>query len=188
MCVVDSGVAANIDTRRVVARLSFDSAAGDDADQRYRHGTSMAMHMAAERNGEGMVGVWPLGELISYQVVPPGAAQARFVDYERAVRVCSEQASVAVIALAIADGQEPTGDEAARLQDALVHARANDIMVVASAGNSGGSVAIPRQLPGRLHGRRWDRCDTCTVTSPHEGQRWNYEPRGAGLRRRRRSR
>jgi hypothetical protein len=148
VCVVDSGAAANIDTRRVVARLSFDSAAGDDADQRYRHGTSMAMHMAAERNGEGMVGVWPLGELISYQVVPPGAAQARFVDYARAVRVCSEEAGVAVIALAIADGQEPTGDEAARLQDALAHARANDIMVVASAGNTGGSVSSPGSFAG----------------------------------------
>jgi hypothetical protein len=74
--------------------------------------------------------------------------QASFVDYARAVRTCSEQPDVAVIALSVAENRQPTADEEARLRDALVHARANEIMVVASAGNTPGPVGTPGSFPG----------------------------------------
>jgi hypothetical protein len=146
VCLVDTGMTPNADTRRVVARLPSDSDA-DDVDRWHRHGTSMAMHMGGELNGVGMVGVWPLGELVSYRAVRDGSSAASFEAYYLAIRACTEQDGVAVIALSLREPPAGSGDHEALVKDAVTLARANGINLVAAAGN-GGSVAPPASFDG----------------------------------------
>jgi Subtilase family len=148
VCIVDSGVAENADTARVIARLSVDGVFGGDVDGPYRHGTSMAMQMAAERNGQGMVGVWPLAELISYRAVRTGSSVASFEDYYLALRGCTEQPGIGVISLSLAEGSELSADQRELMRDAVVLARSNGLNVVAAAGNDGGAVKAPARLEG----------------------------------------
>ena len=146
VCLADTGVTHSLETTRVVARLPLDGGV-DDIDGQHRHGTSMAMHMAAERNGVGMVGVWSLGELVSYRAVREGTSGASFNDYYLAIRACVEQPGVAVIALPLAASYEGTAEEEALVKDAITLAHANGINLVAAAGN-GGPVAAPAKFDG----------------------------------------
>ena len=133
-CLVDSGVATNPDTTRVVAKIAVDGGPGDDSDLSSAHGTSMAMYMAAERNGHGMVGIWPAGEVVSYRVTRAGRV-VRFPDYIQAISACAELDRVGVISLPLIGSPEATEEEESRLDDVVSDARHQGVVVVAAAGN-----------------------------------------------------
>ena len=148
-CLVDSGVSTNADTKRVVAKLAVDGGAGEDGDLASAHGTSMAMYMAAERNGEGMVGIWPAGEVVSYRVTRDGR-DLSFGDYVKAISACAELDRVGVISLALVDASAGTEEEKLRLDDVISDARQQGAVVVAAAGNGGGPVGSPGRHAGVL--------------------------------------
>lgn len=141
-CLVDSGVSTNADTTRVVAKIAVDGGPGDDSDLSSAHGTSMAMYMAAERNGRGMVGIWPAGEVVSYRATRDGRV-VRFRDYIRAISACAELDGVGVISLSLVGSSEATDEEESRLDDVVSDARQQGVVVVAAAGNAGGPVGTP---------------------------------------------
>jgi hypothetical protein len=148
VCLVDTGVNQNADTLRVTSRLSLDGTQVEDTSGGAAHGTLMAMHMAAERNGTGMVGTWPLGEIVSYRANQPGTLSFSFSDYYKATDACLNQPGVAVINLSLGTSREPTPEERERLTDIIAVAHSRGVSVVASAGNQPGPVENPGSFPG----------------------------------------
>ncbi len=111
VCLVDTGVDLNADTTNaVLVRDALGSGGLDDVDMVVHHGTRMAMMMAAQPNGVGMVGIWPALRIVSIRVAavpaPGGEVTFPFLSYAKGINRCladsppSAPAKVTELALA----------------------------------------------------------------------------------------
>ena len=144
VCLVDTGVNLNSDTRSAVtARTALDGGVADDVDGEVHHGTRMAMIMAAARNGSGMVGAWPALRVVSVRAVappPPGQEPAfYYTAYDRAIRTCTDistpAAPIMAVELAVGSREAPSQTEADTMAEYVALAHADNVSVVAAAGN-----------------------------------------------------
>ena len=180
VCLIDSGVNLNSDTRgSVTTRTALDHGTLDDVDGDEHHGTRMAMIMAAARNGSGMFGAWPALRIISVRAAaPPPAGQPAtyyFTAYTQAIRNCLNLSSPAVpvqaIEIAIGRQHTPTASEIQIVAKQVSSAHALGVNVVAAAGNDGGPVQPPASLAGVL----------AIGAGDHTGALCEGSSRGAGL-------
>ena len=118
---------------------------GDDSG--FKHGTAVASIIAAPRNGWGVVGIWPAARIVSRRVFAQ-AGQTDLSGYVRAVNECIYD-GVTVINVSLTDARG-TLVQAQHLEDSLARAERLGISVVAAAGNSGGPVEFPANVPGVL--------------------------------------
>lgn len=151
VCLVDTGVDGNADTTAVVATMALSGSSSDQSPT--RHGTLMAMFMGADRNGWGMVGLWPAVRIVSVRASLDGSDTFTAAGFINGVKRCEAVAStydVKVIELALSSTDSLTDSEAAALGDAIAQARSGGVTVVAAAGNTGGSLGTPANFPGVL--------------------------------------
>lgn len=153
VCLVDTGVNNTTpDTANVVDRLALAGTADDTSPS--LHGTSMAMFMAAARNGYGMVGLWPAARIVSVRASAGTEDAFTAAGFINGVKRCDAIASaygIRVIELALSSSSPLTAEDADALTDAIARARADGIVIVAAAGNTnGGPLGIPASLPGVL--------------------------------------
>lgn len=153
VCLVDTGVNNTTpDTSNVVDRLALVGPADDMSPS--LHGTSMAMFMAAARNGYGMVGLWPAARIVSVRASAAGEDAFTTAGFINGVKRCDAIASaygIRVIELALSSSSPLAAEDADALTDAIARARADGILVVAAAGNTnGGPLGVPASLPGVL--------------------------------------
>ena len=157
VCLVDTGVNLNSDTQSAVtARTALDGGVPDDVDHDAHHGTRMAMIMAAARNGTGMVGAWPALRVVSVRAAaPPPAGQEPafyYTAYDRAIRTCTDlstpAAPIMAVELAVGSREAPSQTEADTMAEYVALAHADNVSVIAAAGNEGGPVSAPASLPG----------------------------------------
>lgn len=157
VCLVDTGVDLQSDTQpAVVLRRALDGGVLSDVDPVIKHGTRMAMVMAAPADGTGMIGAWPALRILSVRaaVTATSGSQVtyRFDDYRRAITLCRHEsdpkAPVTVVELAIGGHAEPTPTERAGLENEVAKAHNAGISIVAGSGNDGGPVNVPANTPG----------------------------------------
>lgn len=149
VCLVDTGVDLNPDTAsNVVEREALDGGDPGDVWDR-KHGTEMAMAMGAPINGWGTVGAWPLVRIVSVRAIAPGATSFPFNAYAKGISACLKRPAVRVINLSFS-GPRPSADEIAHLDTYALQARMRDVVIVAGAGNHGGSVEWPAADPNVL--------------------------------------
>ncbi|MEW6582122.1 MAG: S8/S53 family peptidase [Actinomycetota bacterium] len=140
VCVVDRGVPLTPDTEPLIdARVAADAGGslGDAADE---HGSFVVGVLGAPRNGWGGVGLWPRARVVSVAV----SAAATGEDLARAVVRCLLSQPL-VVSLSLSDD---TGSAA--LASAVELARDQGVSVVVAAGNTGGDLVAPANLPGVL--------------------------------------
>jgi hypothetical protein len=153
VCLVDTGVDPNPDTSSTVIAaqpLDANSAPGDGGTT--KHGTLMAQIMAAPLNGYGMVGVWPQLKIVDVRAVTPGANTFTYSNYQRAVQRCAlvDTGGVPVKVVNLSLGGDPslvTQEERDELANAVTARQAAGVNIVAAAGNAGGGVLTPGDLP-----------------------------------------
>jgi Subtilase family len=159
VCLVDSGVNITPDTPAdspegpIVKRLALDGGPGTAANATWEglHGTRMAFVGAAPVNGWGAVGFWPGARIVSIRAMPIGQAAFPFNNYQRAIELCTKDAAaldIVAVNLSLDCGCVPTPEEQSDLDTRVAQAHANDISVVAAAGNNGGVVGSPANEPG----------------------------------------
>jgi hypothetical protein len=153
VCLVDTGVDVNPDTSHVVARLAVDGDDGTDGDPT-KHGTSMAMLMGAGPNGFGTIGLFPAVRVVSMRATAAGSEAITAAGVIDGIKRCNNkhgQQTLRVIELALTLGGPAGAEQTAGLAAAVAGAWANDLNLVAAAGNSaGGAVGIPASQPGVL--------------------------------------
>ena len=180
VCLVDTGVSVNADTQGpLAARTALDEGTNDDVDARVHHGTRMAMMMAAPRNGAGMVGAWPALRVVSVRAVavPPAGGTVGFVftAYDAAIRRClglsQPHAPVKTIELAIGGSAIASPAESELLARRVAISHAAGVSIVAAAGNDGGPVNAPANLPGVLG----------VAAGDHAGALCAFASRGLGV-------
>jgi hypothetical protein len=152
LCLVDTGVHANPDTSPgLVAATALDGGSGEDVDPQ-GHGTTMDMIAGAA--GVGMVGAWPQLKIVSVRATEepsPGQEPTfEFNDYWEGIQQCLEEQSfhIHAIDLALSSTIPPSPDEAQKLETAVAEATANNVAIVAAAGNTPGPVEEPAAQPG----------------------------------------
>jgi hypothetical protein len=152
LCLVDTGVHANPDTSPgLVSATALDGGSGEDVDPQ-GHGTTMAMIAGAA--GVGMVGAWPQLKIVSVRATEkpsPGQEPTfEFNDYWEGIQQCLEEQSfhIHAIDLALSSTIPPSPDEAQKLETAVAEATANNVAIVAAAGNTPGPVEEPAAQPG----------------------------------------
>lgn len=152
LCLVDTGVHANPDTSPgLVAATALNGGSGEDVDPQ-GHGTTMAMIAGAA--GVGMVGAWPQLKIVSVRATEepaPGQEPTfEFNDYWEGIQQCLEQQSfhIHAIDLALSSTIPPSPDEAQKLETAVAEASANNVAIIAAAGNTPGPVEQPAAEPG----------------------------------------
>jgi Subtilase family len=152
LCLVDTGMHANPDTSPgLVSATALEGGTGEDVDPQ-GHGTTMAMIAGAA--GNGMVGAWPQLKIVSVRVTgqpSPGQEPTfEFNDYAEGIQHCLEQGSfhIDAIELALSSTIPPSPDQAQSLQNAVAEADANNVAIVAAAGNMPGAVEEPAAEPG----------------------------------------
>ena len=145
VAVIDSGVSPHPDLRNNLLRGTDILAGGDGKGQRDRsgHGTAMAGIVAANSRSEGALGVAPKARILPVYVPLSGEGRG------------DPDQTGAGIEWAIAQGADVInlsrgGYSAPRLMEAIEAAIANDIVVVAAAGNTPGPniVDYPAAYPG----------------------------------------
>jgi hypothetical protein len=166
ICLVDSGVdpspdttpilvgsyalAPNTNTEDELAALSLPLPGGHPDG----HGTYMAMLAAAPANGWGMVGFAPTSvRVYSLKALAAGQTTFAFSQYSIAIAHCQELSSsmpITVVNLSLGSGTQPTGSELETLESYVQAANAHGLSVVAAAGNEGGPVQAPADVPGVL--------------------------------------
>lgn len=181
VCLVDSGVDITPDTPPdspdgpIVKRLSLDGGPGTAANSTWEggHGTRMAFVGAAPVNGWGTVGFWPGARIVSIRAMPPGGTSFPFDYYSKAVDLCNKWATserVVAINLSLGCLCAPGPDEAARLENQVAAAHANNQSVVAAAGNRAGSIGSPANEPGILAVAAGDRANAlCLLSNRGDG-------------------
>jgi serine protease len=137
IAVLDTGIDLNHpDLRSNIARGGIDLVEDDrDPKDMDGHGTHVAGIIAAAANGFGVVGVAPEAKLLPVRVCGPENCPADSI--ARGIRYAVKRGA-AVINLSLGADRvtkEVTG-EAAVVRAALTYARREDVVVVASAGNS----------------------------------------------------
>lgn len=174
ICLLDTGVAITPDTPAdnpdgpIVARLSVEdplpgsetTRPGDDLKNlglpqgttfAHYHGTRMASIIAAPRNGEGTVGVFPQARIVSVRVTLEADIYMSPASVLRGVRSCRRWASAAGVRIAVLVIAESGYDQ--RAQDADVWRSAGDIaesvgatLAVAAGNFEGAELVAPRDL------------------------------------------
>ncbi|HWX98096.1 MAG TPA: S8 family serine peptidase [Solirubrobacteraceae bacterium] len=154
LCLVDTGVHANPDTTPgLLSATALDGGSGEDSDPQ-GHGTTMAMIAGAA--GVGMVGAWPQLKIVSVrassQPSPGQAPTFEFNNYWEGIQHCLEHQSLHIYAidLALSSSIPPSPDQAQTMQSAVAQADANNVAIVAAAGNTPGPVEEPGAEPGIL--------------------------------------
>ena len=116
------------------------------------HGTYMAMIAAAPANGWGMVGFAPTSvRVYNLKALAAGQSMFAFSAYAMAISRCQALSSsmpVTVVNLSLGSGTQPTSSELETLEDFVQAASAHGLGVVAAAGNEGGPVQAPADVPG----------------------------------------
>jgi hypothetical protein len=162
VCMVDSGVDPNPDTSSSVIggqALSADTSTLDEVatlspraqpgNHPDGHGTLMAMTMAAPRNEWGMVGLAPTSVRV-YNMKALSAGQLLFPakEFYQAIEVCqrlheSTYPGMTVVNLSLGGEASPEGSALNGFKRAVASAREAGMSIVASAGDTGGSVQFP---------------------------------------------
>ncbi len=152
LCLVDTGVNSNPDTTAgLIGSYAIDGATTSDVDPQ-GHGTLMAMIAGA--TGNGMIGAWPQLKIVSVRATnapSPGQTPTyEFDNYSDAMGYCfnaNAADQVKVVDLALASPIPPTPDQAAVFAKAVDELEAQNVAVVAAAGNSPGTVQEPGAEP-----------------------------------------
>lgn len=166
VCLVDSGVDPNPDTTPILAgsyALSPNTNTEDElaalnpplaGGHPDGHGTYMAMIAAAPANGWGMVGIAPTSvRVFNLKALAAGHTTFPFSEYGTAISYCQALSSsmpIAVVNLSLGSGTQPSGGEVETLENYVQAANAHGVGVVAAAGNEGGEVQAPADVPGVL--------------------------------------
>jgi hypothetical protein len=167
VCLVDSGVDLNPDTAPILAgsyALSPNTNTGDElaaldpplpGGHPAGHGTYMAMIAAAPVNGSwGMVGLAPTSvKIYNLKALAAGQTTFSFSEYAVAIDRCQALSSsmpITVVNLSLGSSTQPTGGELETLENYVGAANAHGLSIVAAAGNEGGSVQAPADVPGVL--------------------------------------
>jgi hypothetical protein len=134
VALFDTGIALDNDDIIVTGGVSFvEGVSGYDDDN--GHGTAMAGILAAQLNGSGFVGVAPEVELYSVKVLDKNG-EGRYSNIIRGIEWAIDN-DMDIIALSLG------GTEYSQiLNDAVEHAIAHNILIVAAAGNNGGQPAM----------------------------------------------
>jgi hypothetical protein len=143
LCLVDTGVDLNGgDSASVISAEAVDGGSGAD---NVGHGTMLAQSIASD--GYGFEGLWPRVRIISERVTDESGNVYSNLVIEAINRCITLGASVINMSLA---GSSLGSDQTA-FQSAVSTAVANNIVVVAGAGNdNGGAVEYPAALTGVL--------------------------------------
>ncbi|SNT65873.1 Subtilase family protein [Asanoa hainanensis] len=151
VAVIDSGVNANHRDLRgqVLPGKGFAPGVGNDGrtdvDAEGSHGTSMASIIAGKGGGaDHMLGIAPKAKILPANAGAGSNGQGSQA-LVQAIRWATEQ-KPGVMNLSL--GTDATGTPDPELLDAIADAVRNDIVVVASAGNSGADVAATAKAPG----------------------------------------
>jgi Subtilase family len=166
VCLVDSGVDPNPDTTPVLVgshALSPNTSTGDElaalnpplaGGHPDGHGTYMAMIAAAPANGWGMVGFAPTSvRVFNLKALATGQTTFSFAEYASAIQYCQDLTAklpVSVVNLSLGSGTQPSAEELEVLENYVRAANASGLSVVAAAGNEGGEVQAPADVPGVL--------------------------------------
>jgi hypothetical protein len=154
LCLVDTGVSANPDTRPglVSATALEEGGSGEDVDPQ-GHGTTMAMIAGAA--GNGMVGAWPQLKIVSVRATTkpqPGQEPTfEFDDYAEGIQHClQEQGSfhIDAVDLALSSTIPPSPDQTQTLHSTVEQADGKNVAIVAAAGNNPGPVGQPGAQAG----------------------------------------
>ncbi|MCT9079469.1 S8 family serine peptidase [Streptomyces fulvoviolaceus] len=148
VAVIDSGVdASHADLVGQVLPGKDFSGAGNPHKDNDGHGTGMASLIAGHGHGvndsSGVMGLAPKAKILPVRIwstkesLEPG-------NWAEAVRYAVEQGA-SVINLSLNDDAAYPGSKVAK---AIEYAQANDVVVVAGAGNDAGAVNYPAALPG----------------------------------------
>jgi len=163
VCLVDSGVDPNPDTTPILAGSHALSPNTNTEDELAAlnpplpgghpdgHGTYMAMIAAAPANGWGMVGLAPTSvRIFNMKALAAGQTTFSFSEYGSAIRDCQALTAtmpVSVVNLSLGSATQPTGEELEELEDYVRSAHKAGLGVIAAAGNEGGPVQAPADLP-----------------------------------------
>ncbi len=146
-CFVDTGLHPNPDTQGLVLHseaLDPEQSAQDTGTD--MHGSRGVMTAFAPINGWGAVGMWPQGRAVTINALPAGSQTFPFSYYRNAITRCVQLAtaySIRVIVLSLSASTGPDATQLALLADAVDHAHAAGLSVVAAAGNAGADVEWP---------------------------------------------
>ncbi|WCE02246.1 S8 family serine peptidase [Streptomyces sp. HUAS 31] len=148
VAVIDSGVDASHPdlTGQVLPGRDF-TGAGNPHKDTDGHGTGMASLIAGHghgaNNSSGVMGLAPEAKILP---VRTGQTEDKLVteDWVAGVRYAVDQGAK-VINLSLNDSSAYPGSKAAK---AIAYAQSKDVVVVAGAGNDGGTVNYPASLPG----------------------------------------
>lgn len=151
LCLVDSGVDKNPDTTGLIGSYAIGGGATDDVDPG-GHGTSMAM--IASGAGKGVLGAWPQLKIVSVRatdVPSPGQEPTyEFDDYWEGMELCQSYTStdhVKAVDLALASQIPPSPDQAQSFATRVGDLEAENVAVIAAAGNNSGAVEEPGAEP-----------------------------------------
>lgn len=144
VAVIDTG----IDGRHSDLRGKIDGgySAIDDSEKpeswqdQNGHGTHVAGTIAAARDGQGVVGVAPRARLYSVRVLDADGSGS-LSDVIKGIVWCAENG------IQVANMSLGSPFPSPSMQRALRYAKARGVVVVAAAGNSGGSVGFPGGYP-----------------------------------------
>jgi hypothetical protein len=166
ICLVDSGVDASPDTTPILVGSDALSPGTNTEDELAAlnpplpgghpdgHGTYMAMLAAAPANGWGMVGLAPSSvRVYNLKALAAGQTTFAFSQYSIAISHCQALSSsmpITVVNLSLSSGTQPTSSELESLEGYVQSANGHGLSVVASAGNEGGPVQAPADVPGVL--------------------------------------
>jgi subtilase family protein len=166
ICLVDSGVDASPDTTPILAGSYALSPKTNTEDELAAlnpplpgghpdgHGTYMAMLAAAPANGWGMIGLAPSSvRIYNLKALAAGRTTFAFSLYSIAISHCQALSSsmpITVVNLSLGSSSQPTGSELETLDSYVQSANGHGLSVVAAAGNEGGPVQAPADVPGVL--------------------------------------
>lgn len=173
-CFIDSGLDVNADTQpNILSRTALDGGSPDDLSPS-KHGSHMASAAGAVVNGWASVGAWPQLKLVSIRASAPGTDSFPFDEYRRAIHQCYEAVTISglpirAISMSLGGTRAPDSEALERLVARVVEARAIGINLVASAGNTPGSVYYPARIPQVLGVGASGAGGLCSFSASGEG-------------------
>ncbi len=153
LCLVDTGVNPTPDTAPgLVSATALDGGTGNDVDV-VTHGTIDAA--VAGGAGHGVLGAWPQLKIVSIRATdtPEPGHNTSYIydDYGAAINACVQahrQTDIAAVAIPLASKIPPTQDQVDDFTAAVDRAKAQEIGILAAAGNEPGAVQLPGNQPG----------------------------------------
>ncbi|TDD70834.1 S8 family serine peptidase [Actinomadura rubrisoli] len=183
VAVIDTGVNASLPDMAgaVLPGTAIGGSGGDgrrDKDRYEGHGTAMASLIASRGTKSGFMGIAPEAKILP--IYSPGVAPE---NTSQAIRYGADHgAKVVSLSQGSASGALFPNNCPPKLLEAVKYAESKDVVVVAAAGNEGGStngVTYPASCPGVLavgavdhQGKPWaqtQRQDYVTVAAPGAG-------------------